>query len=160
MHFGMRDRCAKEIIRVDVEADLFAYGSEFLWTFHRDFKFRLLVFLNVEIATRLRFTDGSGNVVAAERSFVAEIDLATKGAAIRQRQVLFKQLSVTRVFDHHVNGLAVEQFVAAAGPLTQDAFKEDGLGWSVNRPVGVDVAGQFVARQDVVFTAITTEVKA
>ena len=83
MNVGICHRRAEEIIGGDRELHLLADGGKLFRAFDRYFEFRLLVFLNFEVATRFRVANRGRDVVVAERRFVGEVYVAAETAARR-----------------------------------------------------------------------------
>ena len=73
MHFGVRHRRAKEVTRADGEANFFANGGELFRTLNDDLEFRLLVFLNFEVAAGFCVSDGGRDVIAAKWRFITQV---------------------------------------------------------------------------------------
>ncbi len=73
MHVGVCNRRAEEIIGVDRELHFLADGGKLFRAFDRYFEFRLLVFLNFEVASRFRVANRGSDVVVAERRFIGKV---------------------------------------------------------------------------------------
>src|SRR6185369_12495097 len=112
-----------------------------------------------KVTAGLGVADGRGNVVAAERRLIADIKFAAERPAGRKRQVLLVDFAVVGIFDSDVDGLTLEQLITFASPLSQDTFEIDLLRRTIDRTIGVDIAGEIFAREHVVFAALAAEVK-
>ncbi len=145
MHVCVRHWGTEKVIRADGELHFFADGGEILRALHADFELRLLVFLNFKIAARLRFADRGRDVIAPQRRFVGDVEVAAETAARGKRQLLFKDFAVVWIFDRNVDRFAIDEFVAVAPPVPQNTFEENLLRWPVDRPIGVDVTSQIIA---------------
>ena len=159
MHVGGRHRCAEKVIRVDGELHFFANGGETLRALHADFELRLLVFRNFKIAARFRFAERRRDVIGAQRRFVSDVQLAAETAAGGKRQLLLENFAVVWIFDRDVDRFAVDEFVTVASPVSQNAFEENLLRRPVDRTIGVDVTGQLLAGERVVFAAFAAEIE-
>ena len=159
MHVGIGDRGAEEIIGGDRELHFFTDGGKVFRAFDRHFEFRLLVFLNFEVATRFCVANAGGDVIATQRRFISDIQVAAECAARGKRQILLENFPVVRIFDNDVDGFFVEQLITIASPLPEDAFEIDFLRRSIDGTIGVDVTGQVLAGKNVILAAFAAEVE-
>src|ERR1044071_7464117 len=144
LHVRFGDGRAEKVARVNRERNFLALPDELLWPCDLHLVLRLFVLFDAKEMMGSSAADAGRNLILAERGFSGNVNFTAKRAGSRERQVLFKQLSVIESFNRHVDNRAFRHLLTVFRPPPQDAFEIDLLAGTINGAVCVDVAGQVV----------------
>ena len=135
-----------------------ACGDKLLRRRHCHFIFGFLVLHHLEVAARRLLADVRGDVVTAKRRVFADVQVAAKRAARRERQVFLIDLIAVAIFDGDVHGRA-NQLITFLGQLSQDAFEIDLLRGAIDGAIRVDETLEVLIIAAALFIAATAAVE-
>src|SRR5262249_45223404 len=135
------DGLAKEVPRLYIKLHLLTGLYVFLWRSDGDLVFGFLVFLYFKRSRSLTALSTRNDSIAAERRSIRYVDFSRECPAVRQPHFLFEDLASVCVFNGD-RERAGHYLIAALALLAQEPSEIDLLRGTIDRTIGVDVAGQ------------------